>query len=236
MPKKIIVKAPKRRHIKVNVVGKASSVDDIKKKEEKEKVCPEQKMLERQLGLEKILADAREKEAEYLSQITIDAGREMTAAIIERYGDKSLSELIEESQRPKSMLIYKMMAGLGVSFTTMAHYLMCTPQSLRNKLSRDSFSLDDLIAAANVCGYDLILRKKDRSEEIVVDADDYFKNSDSEKSLKQWARLYLFKEEEYKRREKEMAQLQERMEKLKSELDYLNKEGRQLRNNWVHDS
>ena len=55
---------------------------------------------------------------------------------------------MEEIQKPKkniSDIVRKLLNSNDVPVKTAALYLNCTEQSFRNKLSRDSFSLKDLI-------------------------------------------------------------------------------------------
>lgn len=61
---------------------------------------------------------------------------------------------MEEIQRPKkniSDIVRKLLKSNDVSVKTAALYLNCTEQSFRNKLSRDSFSLKDLIILCYLC-------------------------------------------------------------------------------------
>ena len=55
----------------------------------------------------------------------------------------------------KSDLIKQMIADSALSQSDLAEYLNCTVSSLRNKFSRDSFSLYDFIVICHVCGYSL---------------------------------------------------------------------------------
>lgn len=61
----------------------------------------------------------------------------------------------------KSDLIKKMMNDSAISLTDMADYLNCTVSSLRNKFSRDSFSLYDFIIICDVCKYSLTIQEAD---------------------------------------------------------------------------
>lgn len=61
---------------------------------------------------------------------------------------------MEEIQKPKkniSDIVRKLLKSNDVSVKTAALYLNCTEQSFRNKLSRDSFSLKDLIILCYLC-------------------------------------------------------------------------------------
>lgn len=53
----------------------------------------------------------------------------------------------------KSDLIKQMISDSAISQSDLAEYLNCTVSSLRNKFSRDSFSLYDFIVICHVCGY-----------------------------------------------------------------------------------
>ncbi len=51
----------------------------------------------------------------------------------------------------KSNIVKKMISERGISQKTLARYLNCTQASLRNKFSRDSFSLYDFIIICYAC-------------------------------------------------------------------------------------
>lgn len=57
----------------------------------------------------------------------------------------------------KSDLIKKLMNDSALSQNDLADYLNCTVSSLRNKFTRDSFSLYDFIIVCHVCGYSLTI-------------------------------------------------------------------------------
>ena len=60
-------------------------------------------------------------------------------------------------QKRISDIIRKLLTSSEVSIKKAALYLDCTEQSFRNKLSRDSFSLRDLIILCYLCNARLIL-------------------------------------------------------------------------------
>lgn len=66
---------------------------------------------------------------------------------------KGYSDKLFFKQNAKSNLIKKMMDDSGLSQSDLADYLNCTLSSLRNKFTRDSFSLYDFIVICHVCGY-----------------------------------------------------------------------------------
>ncbi len=86
--------------------------------------------------------------------------------------------------RPKSNMVKWLMRRSGASPDRIAKYLGCTVNYLNNKLSRDSFSLDDLIIIAYVCGYTFVLL--DNNEESIsansfrIDLLEYFKADDTD--------------------------------------------------------
>lgn len=57
----------------------------------------------------------------------------------------------------KSDIIKKIMNDSALSQNDLADYLNCTVSSLRNKFTRDSFSLYDFIIICHVCGYSLTI-------------------------------------------------------------------------------
>lgn len=68
----------------------------------------------------------------------------------------------------KSDIIRKMMQDSSLSQSDIADYLNCTISSLRNKFTRDSFSLYDFIIISYVCGYSLSICNGDLNESIVA--------------------------------------------------------------------
>lgn len=72
--------------------------------------------------------------------------------------------------RPKSNMVKWLMQRSGTSLDTVAAYLGCSVNYLNNKLSRDSFSFDDLMLVAYACGYTFILTN---NNEEVINANSY---------------------------------------------------------------
>ena len=147
---------------------------------------------------------------------------ESSDIVYKRYS-KPLSELFNTNNpvryRPSSMLIYHMMAKSGASFSKLSDYLLCTIQALRNKLNRSSCSVDDLVAAAEACDYEIVIRKKDGSEEEVIDPMLYFLNSDNGQGLK----ISEMKEKERLQRIDEYEYLKRQLKKMEDEYDFLKK-------------
>lgn len=66
---------------------------------------------------------------------------------------KGFSDKLLFIPNKKSDLIKQMISDSALSQSDLAEYLNCTVSSLRNKFSRDSFSLYDFIVICHVCGY-----------------------------------------------------------------------------------
>ena len=94
--------------------------------------------------------------------------------------------------------------------------LGCSKAYLNNKLHRNSFSLDDIIKVAYICGYSLTFTsnrpEENEHKSFQIDLGEYFKHN-------KWALIRLFnydQDEKEKRRAK--------YETLKSELEHMKKE------------
>ncbi len=105
---------------------------------------------------------------------------------LEKYADLPIVELdsVIWEGRPKTRIIKWLMSQGHIDQATMAKYLGCKKPYLDNKMTRDSFSIDDLLIAAYACGYSLTLTKNtsapDHQESYVIDIVDYFKSNDDE--------------------------------------------------------
>lgn len=112
-----------------------------------------------------------------------EKGKIIVDDFLKKYGDIPLkdfdnirlSEFISESDKTKSALIKKMQDKSNTPIETLAAYLGCNTQSLRNKLFRNSFSIDDLLIAAYACNFSVVLRNNSNGENIVIDLVDFFK-------------------------------------------------------------
>ena len=83
-----------------------------------------------------------------------------------------------EVQKPKktiSEIVRRLLKSNDVSAKTAALYLNCTEQSFRNKLSRDSFSLKDLIILCYLCNARFMIEYCSYKDDYDVD---YFNPSD----------------------------------------------------------
>ena len=69
--------------------------------------------------------------------------------------------------RPKANMVKWMMKQSGTSLEEIAAHLGCSVSYLNNKLTRESFSFEDLLLAAYACGYTFVL--VNNNEEISSD-------------------------------------------------------------------
>ena len=127
----------------------------------------------------------------------------------------------------KSGIIKKMMKNAGIDIHCLAEYLGCEDQSLRNKFSRDSFSIDDLVITTYACGYSVYIvsdNEKDvvvmhdanykRKEAFFIDPKTYFSNSKKEI----WERIERLKRCSIIEKTKEYEFLKRRLNELEKEL------------------
>mgnify|MGYP000910665905 CR=1 FL=1 len=124
----------------------------------------------------------------------IDLGRDALERLLKEIGDTPMSKLRDMDavdydnpkwyDRPKTRIVKWLMDQSGVGVDLLAEYLGCSKQYLNNKMTRDSFSLDDLIIAAYACGYEFTLTSntedKEKRESYAIHIDEYFKAVDDE--------------------------------------------------------
>lgn len=97
---------------------------------------------------------------------------------------------MEKVQKPKktiSDLVRKLLKSNDISAKTAALYLDCTEQSFRNKLSRDSFSLKDLIILCYLCNARFMIEYCSYKDDYDVDffnPSDYLSKKDYERIQK----------------------------------------------------
>ena len=185
-----------------------------------------------------------------ISPVTVLRGKEAVEAFLKEYGDLPVSSLepiytVSKTweNRPKANMVKWLMDKSGVSLDTLASYLGCSRQYLNNKLTRDSFSFDDLVIAAYVCGFTFTLtsnEEKDGKQDVYrVDLVEYFKASpdvlDRISNKKNESVVADNLRAEYQKKmaelEEEMEQRQQEIECRKQEIERLNVE---LRNKLMH--
>ena len=91
-------------------------------------------------------------------------------------------ELVSETwrQRKKSNLIKWLMQHSHLQLEEMADCLGCSTQYLNNKFNRDSFSIDDLIVAADASGYVVTLVPDQDGEAVSINFLNWFEDYDEE--------------------------------------------------------
>lgn len=117
--------------------------------------------------------------------------------------------------RPKANMVKWLMKQSGVSLEEVAAHLGCSVSYMNNKLTRDSFSFEDLILAAYACGYTFVL--VNNNEEISsedsfrVDLFQHFENEEGKAVLE---RINAIEEEkkaakraEYEAKKAELARM-----------------------------
>ncbi len=185
-----------------------------------------------------------------ISPVTVLRGKEAVEAFLKEYGDlpvNSLEPIYIVSKtwenRPKANMVKWLMDKSGVSLDTLASYLGCSRQYLNNKLTRDSFSFDDLLIAAYACGFTFTLTSnevKDGKQDVYrVDLGEYFKASpdvlDRISNIKNENIIADNIRAEYQKKmaelEEEMERRQQEIERRKQEIEQLNVE---LRNKLIH--
>lgn len=79
---------------------------------------------------------------------------------------------MDETQRQKkhiSDIVRKLLKSNDISIKTAAQYLDCTVQSFRNKLTRDSFSIKDLIILCYLCRAQFMIEYSSYKDDYDVD-------------------------------------------------------------------
>ena len=119
--------------------------------------------------------------------------------------------------RPKANMVKWLMKQSGASLETVAAHLGCTVSYLNNKLTRDSFSFDDLILVAYACGYTFVLvnnnEEVDSPDSFRVDLMQYFKGSNPE-ALE---RINKIEEDRQRARREEYEAKKAELERMKKE-------------------
>ena len=123
------------------------------------------------------------------------------------------------SDRPKANMVKWLMKRSGTSLDTVAEYLGCTVNYLNNKLTRDSFSFEDLILVAYACGYTFTLvnnEKADETDSFRVDLFQHFAISEP----KVLERINRMEEEKIKAAREEYEQKKAELERMKAEYGF----------------
>ena len=121
--------------------------------------------------------------------------------------------------RPKANMVKWMMKQSGTSLEEIAAHLGCSVSYLNNKLTRESFSFEDLLLAAYACGYTFVL--VNNNEEISsegsfrVDLLEHFKNDQEV-----LARIDAIEEEKKQAKRAEYEAKKAELERMKAEYGF----------------
>ena len=154
-----------------------------------------------------------------VKKIDID---EFTDEFFEKYADLPVVEVnsVTWKSRPKTRIIKWLMQQGNVDQATMAAYLGCSKPYLDNKMTRNSFTIDDLVIAAYACGYTLNLTKlednSDMQESHMIGIVKYFDGYD----IEVLERIALIKKEEKESKKAEYERKKAELEKMKEEYGF----------------
>lgn len=164
------------------------------------------------------------------TQDSVNRGKSYVGEILKLYGDITLNQIADVEavepvsetwkDRPKSNIVKWLMDKSGRSLEEIAESLGCKPSYLNNKLHRDSFSLDDMIIVAYVCGYAITITSNNPDDEerstFQIDVREYFgsSNPDALRNLYEYEkRMKIQKKAEYDA-------LKARLEQMKTEYGF----------------
>ena len=168
-----------------------------------------------------------------MSDITpesVSRGKAYVDEFLKQYGDVPLSQIagvesvepVSETweDRPKSNIVKWLMDKSGRSLEEVAESLGCTTSYLNNKLHRDSFSLDDMIIVAYICGYAMTFTSNnpddDKRSTFQIDVQEYFGSSNTE-ALR---RLYEYEKRLKIKKKAEYDELKAKLEQMKAEYGF----------------
>jgi len=160
----------------------------------------------------------------------VSKGKKYVDEFLRLYGDMPLSQIegVESVEpvsstwedRPKSNIVKWLMYKSGRSLEEVAESLGCTTSYLNNKLHRDSFSLDDMIIVAYVCGYVMTFTSNNPDDEerstFQIDVQEYFGSSNTE-ALR---RLYEYEKRLKIKKKAEYDELKAKLEQMKAEYGF----------------
>ena len=120
--------------------------------------------------------------------------------------------------KPDSALILWMLQNSKqkIDIPILAKYLKCQTQSLRNKLNRNSFSVDDLLITAYACDFSISIKNDSNEELYAIDPKVYFSSKDSET----WERISSLKEKKYAEKKAEYDELKAKLDLLEKEFQF----------------
>ncbi len=171
-----------------------------------------------------------EVEVPAFTESMTERGKEVTEALLQKIGDYSFNKLEgvktvdvvspKWENRPKSNLVKWLMDKSDISLDDLAAALGYSPSYLNNKFHRDSFSLEDLIVVAYICGFSLTFTSnnpdQEKQESYQIDVKEFFSASDADTLMK----IVEYEQNMKKRKKAEYDELKAKLEKLKAEFGF----------------
>ncbi len=161
-----------------------------------------------------------------LTKTDVEKGKKVVELLLKKYGDQPLSSLegvpfLETiprwEDRQRSNIVKSLMEGTDLSLQDVADCLGKDVPYVNNKLFRNTFSIDEIIIIAYICGYTLTFTSNNPDEKehkvLQLDLIKFFSEEDEDVL----ARLCEY---EYRRKEKKRAEYNE----LKAQLEKMKKE------------
>lgn len=167
---------------------------------------------------------------------TINKNKEESEASYARNENKYLKQIapadfgkfLKTSKRPKATLVRLLMVKSKLTMDLLKQYINCNhSQTLKNKFTNDTFSLDEFVAITHAAKFSIILKNKNDNTEYEFDAVDFFSNCKNKKPIDidglfdaDKAQQEAFKKEleETKKKVKELEAAQKRLKELEAEM------------------
>ena len=147
-------------------------------------------------------------------ETNIEKGKEF----VSKYNDVSVNQLLSSTwkTRKKSNLIKILMKKGNISIDDLASLIGCSKHYLNNKLNRDSFSFEDILVAAYVCGFSVCLTNKRTKKTEEIDVKDFIENNTNYS----WDQISSFSSEQQLKIRKEYEQKKADLERMKEEYGF----------------
>ena len=180
--------------------------------------------------VDEILEQVKDVPLSEISEETEEEGMRQLEEYIKKFGKLPLSQIsgIAVSaavskiweKKPRSNIVKLLMEKSGKSADDIAESLGFTTTYFNNKLQRESFSLDDIIVIAYVCGYVLTFTSNNPDEEerdtFQIDVHDYLEARNQKALL----HLYVYEDGLKKKKKEEYDKLKAKLEQMKVEYGF----------------
>lgn len=113
----------------------------------------------------------------------IDKGKAIIDKFVDINGDLTLGELETgswQNKKKSALMRWLMNQKTDLTREKLGKLFGSSKGAVDMKMSRDSFSIDELIIAAYAADYELVLRNKANGDEKTIDARDWFRNYDKD--------------------------------------------------------